>query len=140
MRNYLGELQGILDTYGEELEAAGKKRKAVSGIFGFGPKPGDDPCHEKADRAVQTLLEELAEEDDAELTGQVVSGVLHADAGRKWPSDASLMLIAIQRHTLPLLPKMNAEARQELCAWYEKRYKRSQRLPLQKTILKLLKE
>lgn len=140
MRNYLGELQGILDTYGEELEAAGKKRKAASGIFGFGPKPGDDPCHEKADRAVQTLLEQLAGENDPETAGQVVDGLFRAEAERKWPADAQIMMIALQRHALPLLEQLPPEKKRELQAWYEKRYKRSQRLPLQKTILKLLKE
>ena len=91
MRNYTGELRGILEIYAEEIEAARKKRKPTSGLLGFGPKPSDDPCHEKVDESVKALLEQLAEESDAELTGQVVSDLFHAEAERAWPTDAGLM-------------------------------------------------
>ena len=140
MSNYTERFREILNEYREGLEKDRKNRKPLSGIFGFGAGPGDDPCHEILDRQAGQLMEELgAGEPAPEETAELVNAVFRAEGSEAWPEYARLALIAIQRHTLPLISRMNPGDRAELAAWYEKQYPKHKRLPVQKIILQELK-
>ena len=141
MNTYLNRLRELLDTYSEELRAANQKRKPVSGLLGIGPGPGDDPCHDRLDQAVASLVDDMLRDSaGASETGPVVSLLLRAESEGGWPEPARLMLLAIQRHAIPLIPVLERNTREELYAWYEKRHPRSRRFPLQKQILASLKK
>lgn len=141
MSEYSERFQKILNEYREALERDRKNRKPLSGIFGFGAGPGDDPCHGMLDRQTAELTEQAAEEGTAQDDiAELVGAVFQAEGNEAWPEYARLALVAIQRHTLPLIPMMNAENRAELAGWYEKKYPRRMRLPVQKKILEELKK
>ena len=141
MNTYLNRLRELLDTYSEELRAANQKRKPVSGLLGIGPGPGDDPCHERLDQAVASLVDDMLRDPGGlSEAGPVVSLLLRAESGDRWPEPARLMLAAVQRHALPLFPFLDRETREELYAWYDKRHPRSRRFPLQKQLLAALKK
>ncbi len=140
MNTYLNRLQELLNTYSDELRAANQKRKPASGLLGIGPGPGDDPCHERLDQAVEALMGDMIQDSaGASETGPVVSALLRAESDGCWPESARLMLLAIQRHAIPLIPVLERNTRGELYVWYEKRHPRSRRFPLQKQILTALK-
>jgi hypothetical protein len=50
------------------------------------------------------------------------------------------MLKAIQRHALPVIPRLGPEDRKNLEEWYNRIYPRRQRLPAQEDVLKALKK
>ena len=139
MSGYTERFRGIIATYVEELEKAEKNRKPFGGLFGFGQGPGDYPCHETMDRQVAELTAEAADtEESPEETAELVKTVLQAETSRKWPEAARLALLAIQRHTLPLIARMSPEDRGEISAWYADAYPRRRRLPVQRQIVKEL--
>ena len=140
MGNYKDRLEYILRAYEEELALAVRNRKPASGILGFGPGPGDDPCHSTLDQAVETLMRDLIREPGGvSEAGPVISRLLRVESEDRWPEPARLMLNAAQRHAIPLIPALDRETREELYAWYEKRHPRYRRFPLHKQILLALK-
>ncbi len=141
MNSYLDRLRGIIGVYEEELSVADRNRKPASGLLGIGPGPGDDPCHDRLDQAVASLVDDMLR-DPAGLSeaGPVVSLLLRAESEGGWPEPARLMLLAIQRHAISLIPVLERNTREELYAWYGKRHPRSRRFPLQKQILAALKK
>ncbi len=141
MNSYLDRLREILGVYEEELSVADRNRKPASGLLGIGPGPGDDPCHDRLDQAVASLVGDMLRDSaGASETGPVVSALLRAESEGGWPEPARLMLLAIQRHAIPLIPVLERNTREELYAWYEKRHPRSRRFPLQKQILATLEK
>ena len=69
---------------------------------------------------------------------EAVGLLLRAEDDRPWPMDARWMLVAAQRHALPLIPLLPAAERQGLLLEYRKRYPRFHRLPVQNEILQAL--
>lgn len=141
MSVYLDRFQGIIEQYIEDFEKAEKNRKPGSGLFGFGQGPGDYPCHEKMDKQVGELCREAAEDDSgADETAALVKAVLQSEKSRQWPEAARLAVMAVQRHTIPLISRMSPEDRKELLSWYWKAYPRHRRLPVQKQIIRELEK
>ena len=140
MGMYLERFQGIIDQYIEAYDKADRERKPGAGIFGIGQGPGDYPCHEEMDRRVAELTEEIGAAGDAgqEETAAVVKAVLQAEKSRKWTDAARWAVLATQRHTIPLIPKLSSEDRHEINTWYKEAYPRRMRVPIQKQILKEL--
>ena len=142
MGAYSERFQAVMDHYLDELEKAGKNRKFGDGLFGFGRRPGDDPCHEAMDRQVAELAEELAADEGVqpEETAAFVQAVFEAEGSRQWKEAARWAVLAIQRHGIPLITRMSEEDRRRLGTWYENTYPRRQRLPIQKQIVKELQK
>ena len=136
MSGYLERFSGILERYTEAFNEAEKKRKPGSGLFGFGQRPGDYPCHEEMDRQVAELTAEAAEEAGTAETAALVKAILAAEQERKWPEAARLAVLAQQRHVMPLIPKLSAADREAIRTWYEEAYPRRKRLPIQKQLVK----
>ena len=137
--SYGAELREILQEYDQAVQKLQQNRKMFDGVFGLGVRPGDAACHEVMDRKVEELCRRAAEEPQHGETAELTGRILRAEASWEGPEYARLALTAIQRHTIPLIPRLNGEEREELRAWYEKRYPRRLRLPVQIRILKLLK-
>ena len=141
MSVYTERFRGIMEQYSEALEKASKTRKLAGGLFGLGGGPGDDPCHEAMDRKVGELTEQFtAAEEQVEETSLLVSEILRAEKSREWTPAAKWAVLAIQRYTIPLIPKTGPEDRKQLAAWYTQAYPKRQRLPIQKQIVKELEK
>ena len=138
---YADRFLRILDNYREELAKADQNRKPGSGLFGFGRGPGDDPCHEEMDKHVAELAAEMAaDETDPEETASLVKAVFQAEQSRKWSEAARWSVLAIQRHMLPLISRMDPKDREETAEWYENIYPRRIRVPIQKQIIQELRK
>ena len=73
-------------------------------------------------------------EDAADAIGLL----LGAEEDRPWPEEARWMLVAAQRHALPVIPLLPGAQRRKLLLEYRKRYPRFRRLPVQDQVLKAL--
>ena len=134
------EFQSILSAYQEDLNALAKSLRPGDGVFGFGRKPGEDPCHERFDEQVSELAKTWAQPDrERDEAAELTRGMLRCDGELTLPVYAQGMLIAIQRHTLSLIPRLTEEEAREIRLWYEKQYPFYRRVPIQKDVLRALK-
>ncbi len=137
---YAAELSALGVEYAQAVQELQKNRKRFDGIFGFGNPPGNAPCHDQMDQRAEALCRRAAEEGTPAEAAGLTESLFRMEESCKGPEYARLSLVAAQRHTIPLIPRMTKEDRERLRAWYEKRYPRRMRLPVQERILKLLKE
>lgn len=136
---YAPQVRAILDEYAQALEETARQRRPTEGLLGFGRKLGDEPCHEIMDRKIAALTETLLADDGAEDADEAASLLLRAEADGAWPEAAKFALIAAQRHLIPLVSRLSRNGAAEMAAWFEKRYPVFRRLPVQKQLLKALK-
>ena len=140
MGTYNDAFQGILNQYEAALQELDSRSRPGEGLFGFGRKKADDPCHDAMDQSVETLVSRLAADPDAvsEVPG-FLRLLLEAESARPWPDHARWMLVAAQRHGMPLVPLLSPSDASDLASWYAARYSRFDRFPAQQTLLKALK-
>lgn len=133
------DLRGIYADYLHEVEALLAQAKPGDGLLGMGNAPQHAPCHEQFDQQVERLVQAqggtLAPSDAVEVVELLLRGEKDASA----PDCAAWMLIAVQRHSMALIPRLSREEAQRLLAWYTQAYPACQRLPIQKEIIRLLK-
>lgn len=136
----LQEYKAIMDEYVEAVNELQKKRKFLDGLFGFGSHPGNAACHEILDQKVEALCRKAGEALDASEQASLADAVLRSERAWQGPEYARLMMAAIQRHVIPLLPSLSPETKKELLTWYEKEYPRWKRLPVQDQVISALKK
>lgn len=120
----------------QALEAAAAPQ---DGLLGMGSSPQSDACHEQFDQAVGHFIEQLLpiveETDCAALTGLM----LESEQRFGGSHCARWMLVAVQRHALPLIPHVPPVQAAALLQHYDRLYPPRLRLPVQKAIGKALK-
>ena len=137
MNAFCEKLSGLLDEYDAAVREANARRKPGEGILGFGKKLSDDPCHGAFDRKIASLCEEMASAAPSDMA-EAVALLFQAERDRAWLECARWMLVAVQRHALPLIPLLPEEEKRAMLAWYGKRYPAFQRLPVQQQIVRAL--
>ena len=134
-------LDALLEEYDAAVAQLQGKRRWLDGLLGLGKHPGEDPCHDQLDERVKALCDEASgEEATAGGRLELVEGILRAEGRWKGPEFARLMLCAIQRHALPLIPLLEGADRARLAEWYAKACPRYRRLPVQEQVLAALKK
>ena len=140
MDELMAALEQAFADYLQDLENYEKKRKPTDGLLGFGHSLQNDPCHERLDHRVEDIIRQMCvlSPVSKEAEQAVRRLLLHEDA--KWPLAAQWMLRALERHALPLISFLSPEAAAHLQKEYAARYKPWDRLPVQKQVLKALKQ
>lgn len=140
MNAYVEALRAALENYRTELAALQKDRKLLDGIFGTGSTVKSNACHERFDRAVEAVMEQLlADGASGDEIGEAAAFVLDAAEPGGAMNSLELYLVAVQRHCLPLIGLIPQEQAAALAQRYEKKWPRRFRLPVQTEILKALK-
>ena len=134
------EFSATMAEYEEAVTEVQKNRKMFDGVFGMGNHPGNAPCHDTLDRKIQAMCTQAGETPDAGQIREMLEAVYAAPLAWKGPEYARLMLVAVQRHTLPLIPLLPERDRAELGAWYQEAWPRRKRMPVQEDVLKALKK
>ena len=139
MTDYDASLQTILENYASALQTLDTRYRLGDGLFGFGRKKGDDPCHDVMDKAVEALISRLSEDPEAASQApDVLRMLLEAESSRSWPDHARWMLVAVQRHAQLLVPLLSHTEAASLADWYSAQYSRAKRFPVQQALLKSL--
>ena len=135
------EIENLYQQYLEQADKAEKNRKMGEGLFGFGKKPSDDPCHTQFFEALQAIMQSYAESkpDSAELK-EILAMIFRKPTEHRETASVYWMLLAAQGTTLSLIPLLLPEDAAELEKEYGKLYRRWERLPVQKDICKALKQ
>ncbi|MCR5089506.1 MAG: hypothetical protein K6C08_08350 [Oscillospiraceae bacterium] len=129
------------ETYLEQALTAERNRKPGEGLFGFGKKPADDPCHDRFVADLEAMLTEFGETaPSSEETAGVLRRMYEAPRINREPQSAYWVLLAVQKLTLPLIERLDSEDTAKLLEYYRKAYPRRERLPVQDQILAALKK
>lgn len=141
MDGILSELDQIFADYRRELDESEKKHKPTDGLFGFGHSIKDDACHDRFDVKMRETVEKIAaEQPSSDETAQFIRLLFTESDHHEYSLSAKWMLIAAERHILPLIPFLKEEDAAVLAAEYGKRYRLWNRLPAQKQVLAALKK
>ena len=137
----LERTQQLYRAYLEQADALEKSKNPMEGIFGFGGKSADHPCHEQFIKDLEALLAAFRQEgiNSADLR-DALALVFFAPQAHQDPVSIYWMLIAAQSVTpgiIPLLSKDDAEA---LYTQYAQAYPRRVRLPAQKKVAQALEK
>ena len=127
----LNELRSICAEYGDAVKETEKKKRFFDGFLGLGNHPGNAACHEVLDQKTEELCRRALEEGTPEELGALTEAIFRLEGSWQGPEYGRLMLLALHRHTLELIPRMDGETRERLAAWYGKTYPRRKRLPVQ---------
>lgn len=137
------EIKDFQNLYSEYLEAALKaeqNRRITDGMFGFGKKPDDDPCHAAFPDAMKELAAQFQKQNpDSGSVYEVLSYLYMLPREHREPNSAYWMLIAVAGLTKDLIPRLSAQDAFRLYEEYRKLFRRWERLPVQKEIIQLLK-
>lgn len=139
MEESMAALDAAFEMYRRDLENYARTCKPLDGFLGFGRALKNEPCHDQFDARVKEAVDGVcAASPTPEDAARVVGLLLRWDP-TGWPQEAQWMLRAIERHTLPLIPFLAPETAAALEKEYAARYKRWERFPAQKEVLKALK-
>ena len=136
---YLDELRRLYGEYLARAHEAEANHKPLDGVWGFGQKSSDDPCHDRFALELETLLRSAAEEgtDPGELHA-MLSYIYRAPRENREPLAAYWMLLAVHGLTLDLAGQLRWEDAGALWDEYRTAYPRWERLPAQKKVLAAL--
>ena len=135
------QLQGLYETYFQQVEAAKERLKPADGLLGMGEKLSNAPCHDAFAEALTALLEGLPDQADATQVCRMLDFIYRAPfAYPDVHQSVYWMLIAVQGLTRQAIACLRPEDARVLHAWYEKAYPRWERLPVQKQVLAALKQ
>ena len=133
-------LEPIFRQYLDEIDQVMRTKKFGDGLFGMPGGPKDDPCHDHFDKSVSDAVKQLVE--DGVSGGEAAAAVeylLHSQSLDQGVECAYWMLLAVHRHSLPLIPLMAEERAKPLLDWYTAVYPRAKRFPVQNDVIKALK-
>ena len=136
----LSALRCETESYLKFVEELERKRKPGEGIFGLKGGPADNPCHEQYSETVRQLLEGFARQNPPSgLVRPVLEELYAAPKRHPRPACSYWMLIAVQRHSLPLIDLLSPQDAFDLYVRFSRDVPRHERLPVQTEILKKLK-
>ncbi len=139
MNELLAELEKCYTDYLDEVRGLPDRYVRTAGLLGVGSGPKDDPCHEKFyndAKAAADILASVVPDSETALTA--VTLILKAAAENADEDYATMMLVAAQRHAIPLVGHLTPEDAADLLAWYDKTYPHRTRFPVQKEVGKAL--
>ena len=139
MDKILCRLESLYDGYLETVIRLESERKFGEGLFGLKSGPKDSPCHDRFDQDLKALLQDLTPgETDSALLREVLEYMYDAPLQNPNPKSAYWMLIAVQDLTKDMIKGLTPEDADALAERYIENYPRSQRLPVQTELVKLL--
>ena len=136
----LVRLQELYESYLGEVELLEINRKPGAGIFGLKGGPADDPCHDRFAETLRLFYEEIAAAPPPSAAlREMIDYAIRFPTEHPEPRTAYWMLIAVQSLTQPLLSLLTPQDAGELAALFEKRFRRSERMPVQVRLIKELR-
>lgn len=134
----LTQLATIYEEYAATIKNVRKNARLFDGFLGMGKDPRNDACHDVFFQAVGAWVTEfLATEPDQDALMQAARYIIETPVSYNG-QECYWFMFAAHGHVKPLIPLLNRENCAQLAGSMEKLYKKRDRMPLQKEILKLL--
>ena len=107
--------------------------------MGLGRDPRREPCHLRFYESAGALVDQAVREGLApEAAAETARFLLTLSQAEEYHELTAPMREAAQGHVLALTELLPPETAAELAEWYRGKYRRSQRLPVQKKVLAAL--
>ncbi len=134
----LTQLKTIFTDYDAAVRDVRKKARAFDGILGLGKDPRKDPCHEQFYNAVGKWTEDFLATEPSQEDLKAAALFLIEEPKNYEGKECFWFMFAAQGHIKPMIGTMCPETSQMIKASLEAAYKKRDRMPLQKELLKLL--
>ena len=134
-------LRQLYADYLEQAHSLERNRRLGEGLFGFGRRPADDPCHELFVKAVSETMLALAEEQDAATVAEAMRWI--CDAPLMFPDEPPSIywvLMAAHGGMLAGISSLGIQDAKALYDHYDLTWPREKRMPLQQQVHKALKK
>ena len=134
-------LKQLYADYLEQARSLERNRRLGEGLFGFGRRPADDPCHEQFVKAVYETVQTLAEEQDTATVAEAIRWI--CDAPLTFPDEPPSIywvLMAAHGGMLAGIPSLSAQDAKDLYDHYDATWPKDKRMPLQQQVHKALKK
>ena len=134
------QLKEIYAKYLAAAEKAEKNKTSWNGAFGIGTSTKDHPCHDDFYEAMENWSRDFMEknpsweEAEAAVTYIFEMSEAHRNQLTYW------YMYAAHGFTRPIIPMVSAQFAGEMRVWYNDRYPRQERMPVQREVFKLLKK
>ena len=137
----LNDVRQLYQQYLEQAMKAEQNQKLTDGMFGFGKRAADDPCHTAFNESLQDMMAQFADEKpDSTATAEVLAYIYRMPTEHQNPLSIYWMLIAAHGTTEKLIGHLTPKDASVLLTEYGNLYRRWERLPVQKNIYRALKE
>ena len=134
----LTQLKTLFADYNAAVQEVRKKARAFDGILGLGKDPRKDPCHEQFYNAVGKWTEDFLATEPSQEDLKAAALFLIEEPKNYEGKECFWFMFAAQGHIKPMIGTMCPETSQMIKASLEAAYKKRDRMPLQKELLKLL--
>ena len=136
----LKQLQAHYEKYDETAVRVKAEAKGMGGIWGMGYDPKNHPAHLEFYNGVAGIVAEfLSGCPDSAATAEAAKYILAAaDLRRK--EESYWFSYAAQSHVIAMIPYMTAGDCKALADWYDTRYTKLERMPLQRDLYKKLRK
>lgn len=134
----LTQLQTLYTDYNTAVQEVRKKARAFDGIFGLGKDPRKDACHGQFYDAVGKWVEEFLATEPSQETMLEAALFLVEEPKQYDGRECYWFMFAAQGHIKPMIGPMSRENCLKVRESLETTYKKHERMPLQKELLKLL--
>lgn len=134
-------LQTLYDNYVSLVCKLMRERKLGEGIFGSKGGPKDHPCHDRFANDLRAYLDELRSRgpQSAAVKG-TLEWIYRAPKRYSEPQLAYWMMVAVHSLTFDVIELLSAEDADDLLKVYSEEFKRWELMPVQKQLIKKLKE
>lgn len=133
------DLRALYEAYIAKAEQLERDRKPGDGLFGFGKKTADDPCHEQFAADLEALLHAiLAQAPSSDEVSRILAYIYRAPSEHPEPKTVYWMLRAVHGLTVELAGRLAPQDAKALRDTYAKEYPRRERFPAQKNVLAAL--
>ena len=134
----LTQLETLYTDYAVTVKEVRKKARVFDGFLGLGKDPRNDACHQAFYDAVGAWAAEfVAAEPDQDTLMQAALYILETPIAYK-DQECYWFMFAAHGHIKPMISRLSKENCAALGSRMEDLYKKRDRMPLQREILKLL--
>lgn len=135
----LSDLQSLYASYLSEAADVECTVGPLGGLWGFGRRAADDPCHDRFARNTRALLGDIAQENlPSAQVRDILAYIYDAPLENKKYLSSFWMLTAVQGLTLELIPLLDGEDARTLWLRYANCFPRHDRLPVQEKVFEAL--
>lgn len=137
----LSDFKSLYASYLSEAADAEREAGPLGGLWGYGTRAADHPCHNRFANRTQSLLGDFAlENHPSSEVRDVLAYVYDAPLENKKFLSSFWMLTAVHGMTLDLIPLLNGEDAHSLWIRYANCFPRRDRLPVQERVFSALKQ
>ena len=134
------QLKACYAAYIAAAQKAEKNKSAWNGAFGLGASTKDHPCHDDFFEAMEAWSEAFLKKQPTQAQAEEAVDFIFRTSEAHRGKLTYWYMYAAHGFTRPLIERVSPEFAKEMRVWYNDRYPRQDRMPVQREVFKLLKK